>query len=91
MAVTGLATNVTLIIVIFILSLAQPMAISRASGKGPIKIGCKQFTENIIVAEMMALLLEAEGFSVIRKLNLQGTWVCFTALGSGDIDMYPEY
>jgi osmoprotectant transport system substrate-binding protein len=54
-------------------------------------IGSKDFTEEFIVAEMYAYLLEEAGFEVERKLNLGGTPVAHSAIMNGDIDIYPEY
>ncbi len=56
----------------------------------PIKIGSKDFTENLVVAEIYALALEDNGFTVDRKLNL-GSSVVHTAITSSQIDLYPEY
>src|SRR5689334_3945176 len=53
---------------------------------GTIKIGSKDFTEEFIVAEIYAQLLENAGFTVERKLNLGGTPVAHAALIAGDID-----
>ena len=58
---------------------------------GPITIGSKDFTEEFIVAEMYAQLLENAGFTVTRKLNLGGTPIAQAAIVKGDIDLYPEY
>jgi osmoprotectant transport system substrate-binding protein len=57
----------------------------------PVKVGSKNFTEQLILGEMYAQLLEAAGISVERKLNLGGTAVAQAALVKGDIDLYPEY
>ena len=57
----------------------------------PIKVGSKDFTEEFIVGEMYALMLENEGFKVERKHNLGGTPVAQAAITKGDIDLYPEY
>ncbi|MGA9715874.1 MAG: glycine betaine ABC transporter substrate-binding protein [Aeromicrobium sp.] len=54
-------------------------------------VGSKDFTENILLAEMFAQALENEGASVNNKVNLGGTSVNRDALTSGDIDVYPEY
>ena len=54
-------------------------------------VGSKAFPESHLLAEMCALLLEAEGFEVEHRTGLGGTLVCFTALRSGEIDLYPEY
>jgi osmoprotectant transport system substrate-binding protein len=58
---------------------------------GTVKVGSKDFTEEFIVAEMYAQMLENAGFTVDRKLNLGGTPVAQAALVKGDIDLYPEY
>src|SRR5215467_9148211 len=59
--------------------------------QGTIKVGSKDFTEEFIVAEMYAQLLENAAFTVEKKLNLGGTPVAHQALTKGDIDLYPEY
>ena len=56
-----------------------------------IRVGSKDFTEQFIIGEMYALLLEDAGFRVERKLNLGGTPVAHQALLSDEIDVYPEY
>ncbi|HEY1014129.1 MAG TPA: glycine betaine ABC transporter substrate-binding protein [Herpetosiphonaceae bacterium] len=56
-----------------------------------VKIGSKDFTEQFILGEMYALVLENAGYTVERKLNLGGTPIAQAALESGDIDLYPEY
>src|SRR5262245_58841639 len=58
---------------------------------GTIKVGSKDFTEEFIVAEIYAQLLENAGFTVERKLNLGGTPVAQAAIVKGDIELYPEY
>jgi osmoprotectant transport system substrate-binding protein len=62
-----------------------------SASSAPIKVGSKDFTEEFIVGEMYALILENEGFKVERKLNLGGTPVAQAAITKGDIDLYPEY
>lgn len=62
------------------------------SGSGDaVSVGSKDFTEQLILGEMYALMLEEAGLPVERKLNLGGTPVAQAALESGDIDLYPEY
>jgi osmoprotectant transport system substrate-binding protein len=58
---------------------------------GAIKVGSKDFTEQFILGEMYALVLENQGLKVQRKLNLGGTPVAQAGLQSGQIDLYPEY
>jgi osmoprotectant transport system substrate-binding protein len=57
----------------------------------PVRIGSKDFTEQLILGEMYALLLENAGIPVERRLNLGGTQVAHEALAAGEIDLYPEY
>ena len=60
--------------------------------KTEVIIGSKIFTENILLAEMLSLLLEEKyNFKVIRKFNLGGTKLVFDSLINKEIDIYPEY
>src|SRR4051812_38067353 len=59
--------------------------------EGPVRIGSKDFTEQLILGEMYALLLENAGITTERRLNLGGTQVAQEALLAGEIDLYPEY
>jgi len=55
-------------------------------------VGSKNFEESRLLAEMFARVLEDRtGLTVERRFNLAGTQVCFEALRSGAIDLYPEY
>lgn len=56
-----------------------------------ITIGSKDFTEQLVLAELYAQALEAQGYPVQRKLNLGATAVADAALTKGTIDLYPEY
>jgi osmoprotectant transport system substrate-binding protein len=58
----------------------------------PITVGSKNFTEQVILGEIVAQHLEHRlGRSVDRKLNLGGTMLAHQALVRGEIDLYPEY
>lgn len=62
------------------------------SAPGVIVVGSKNFTEQIILGELLAQVIEQQtGLTVERRLNLGGTLVCDEALRRGDIDMYVEY
>jgi osmoprotectant transport system permease protein len=63
-----------------------------ARSSGVITVGSKNFTEQLILGEIIAQTLEREtGLPVRRRLNLGGTLICDRALLTGDIDVYPEY
>jgi osmoprotectant transport system substrate-binding protein len=56
------------------------IAFKPAAAADPIKVGSKNFTEQYILAEMYAALLEHAGFEVERKINLGGTLIAHQAL-----------
>ncbi|MBD5632870.1 MAG: quaternary ammonium transporter [Candidatus Eremiobacteraeota bacterium] len=62
-----------------------------AASASSVAIGSKDFTEELILGELYAQLLEQNGFGVTRKLDLGGTQIAMEALQRGDIDLYPEY
>ncbi len=75
----------------FLLQKVPPLA---AGGRleGKIVIGCKNFTEQFILAHIFALLIENNSsLEVELKTGLAGTKICFDALVNGEIDLYPEY
>jgi osmoprotectant transport system substrate-binding protein len=55
-------------------------------------IGAKNFTEQVILGELMAQEIEAKtGLPVERRFYLAGSYIAQQALASGRIDAYPEY
>lgn len=70
---------------------AHGLPLRAVSAQEPIVIGSKDFTEQLILGEMYALLLENAGLPVEKQLNLGGTQVAQEALVAGEIDLYPEY
>jgi osmoprotectant transport system substrate-binding protein len=57
-----------------------------------ITIGSKFFTEQVILAELVAQHIEAKtGIPVIRKTNLGGSLLVHKALLAGELDLYVEY
>ncbi len=57
-----------------------------------ITIGSKFFTEQVLLAELLAQHIEARtSIAVERKTNLGGTLLVHKALLSGDLDLYVEY
>jgi len=63
----------------------------RGGGERPLRIGSKNFSEQVILGEIAAQGLEARGVHVDRRLNLGGTFVCHQALKAGELGLYPEY
>jgi osmoprotectant transport system permease protein len=63
---------------------------TRSSGAGDVIVGSKDFTESVILAEILAQSLEREGITVQRQFELGGN-IPHDSLISGQIDVYPEY
>lgn len=59
--------------------------------KPKIVVGSKNFTEQLIVGEMVAVLFEDAGYPVDRKLRLGGTGLVHESLVKGEVNVYVEY
>lgn len=78
-------------LVIGLVAALAPLAIGAlAQGRPSYVIGAKNFSEQYILAELMAGRLEREGASVQRRVNL-GSAVAYRALAAGEIDAYVDY
>jgi len=77
---------------LFVTALGLAFAIACAGPEQrPLVVGSKNFTESVILGELLAQKLEGAGCRVDRRLNMGGTFVCDTAIRSGSIDAYVEY
>ncbi|MEX2534149.1 MAG: glycine betaine ABC transporter substrate-binding protein [Trueperaceae bacterium] len=56
-----------------------------------LRIGSKQFTEQIVLGKIMVLALEDAGYDVVDRTNLGSSDVNRLALANDEIDIYPEY
>ena len=73
-------------------SVGSGPANATATQPGSIRIGSKNFTEQVILGEIMAQLIETRtDLAVDRRFNLGGTMICHGALVNGEIDLYAEY
>ena len=79
------------VVAMFLLCGIAAAMLARRGGDDLIRIGSKNFTEQIVLGEIVAQTVEAAGLRVERRLNLGGTFICDRALRSGDIDAYVEY
>lgn len=55
-----------------------------------IRVGSKDFTENLVIAEIYALALEDNGYTVERVSNISSSLIHNSILND-EIDLYPEY
>ena len=66
--------------------------LSSCSHSDRVVVGSKNFTEQVIMGEMLAQQIERKThLPVDRKLNLGGTIVCHEAMTAGQMDTYVEY
>jgi osmoprotectant transport system permease protein len=84
----GRAAGATLLACTVLLGL---LALPRAGEHDAVVVGSKNFTEQVVLGEIVSALLESRGFSVDRRLNLGGTTICHEAVKSGRLDVYVEY
>ena len=64
---------------------------ARPDGESVVTIGSTNFSEQLILAQMYAAVLEKAGVRVETRLNLGTREVVFPALEQGEIDLLPEY
>ncbi len=77
--------------IVLAFSLGACQSKAAASGDGiTIRVGSKDFTENMIVGELYALALEDAGYKVERNFSIAGSLI-HTSIISDEIDLYPEY
>ena len=88
-------TQVSRRIRIAAVALAAGLTLSACGGddgvSATIVVGSKDFTENILLGQMLVVALEEAGIAVEDRTNLGGTVVNRDALLAGDINVYPEY
>jgi osmoprotectant transport system permease protein len=61
-----------------------------SGNRDKVRIGSKDFTESVLLAEIVAQMLEVRGVSVERRFELGGN-LPHEALVGGTLDLYPEY
>ena len=70
---------------------ASVLALPTCSSSNRLRVGSKNFTESIVIAEIYAQALEAAKYSVERRFNLGSSAIALAAMQRGGIDIYPEY
>src|SRR5260370_65843 len=77
---------------LYFLNLIYFLSACHKPPQSKITIGSKFFTEQVILAELLAQHIEAKtGIAVERKTNLGGTLLVHKALLAGELDLYVEY
>jgi osmoprotectant transport system substrate-binding protein len=79
-----------IVISVVLLSLLLPSCAPTHTNR--IVIGSKNFTESLMLGELIAQIIEARThLKVERRFYLAGTYICQQAMLAGRIDIYPEY
>jgi osmoprotectant transport system permease protein len=86
MSVQRAAVSALLVVVAVVVLGAAP-----AAAAPPLRVGSKAFAESVILGEAAGLLAAAAGAPVEDRPALGGTRLCWDALLSGALDLYPEY
>lgn len=69
-----------------------PQPVLAQQTQRPVVISSKNFTENRLLAEIIAQLIESRtDIPVERKFNLGATLIVFQAMKNGEVDIYPDY
>ncbi|GAA4429434.1 glycine betaine ABC transporter substrate-binding protein [Georgenia halophila] len=69
----------------------EPAGIQPHENAGPISVGSKNFTEQIILGKIAVLALRAAGYTVTDATNIPGSNPARAAMVNGDTDMQWEY
>jgi len=85
--------NITRTILIMVLVIAFAFTASGCTSNTTdvIKVGSKEFSEQLILGQITVLALENAGFKVEDKTNIAGSDKVRSALVKGEIDLYWEY
>jgi osmoprotectant transport system permease protein len=84
--------HVGVLAVAAVLAVVTAAAGRTSGGRVDLVVGSKNFTEQVVLGELVAQVIERHaGLTVERRLNLGGTSIAHEALLSGGIDVYVEY
>jgi osmoprotectant transport system substrate-binding protein len=76
----------------FVVLLAFLLSFPGCSHRTRIVVGCKNFTEQIVLGELIAQQIENKThLPVERRFYLGGTYIAHQSILAGRIDVYPEY
>lgn len=71
--------------------LGGTLILPRCASSNALRVGSKDFVEDITIAQIYAGALQRAGFTVEKRMDLGSTQIATEALLRADIDLYPEY
>ena len=83
--------HVVIVALVALLAVATAVSGRASTGRADLIVGSKNFTEQVVLGELLAQAIERQGLTVDRRLNLGGTAIAHEALLGGGIDVYVEY
>ncbi len=86
-ATMGQTVGSVLIACLSLFALAEPFLRPRSD----IRIGCKNFTENLILGHILKLVIESHTDLTVDLIPNLGSNFAYKSLLNGNIDVYPEY
>lgn len=86
-----LKTGMLMVAVLVVLAAIFAPSASYAASKGKFTVGSKEFTEQLILGNMVSLIMKDAGYDVVNKIPLGGTNIVRQALVSKQINGYIEY
>jgi osmoprotectant transport system permease protein len=85
-------SSVVTLTVVALVAVVVGGAVLASASRPAVVVGSKNFTEQLILGELMAQAIErSTHLQVDRRLNLGGTLICNRAIRAGEIDLYVEY
>ena len=80
------------VVMLLIIAMAAGCGGGKSSGAGDvIKVGSKDYSEQLILAQLAIQILEANGIKTEDRSNVSGSDTCRKALETGEFSMYWEY
>jgi osmoprotectant transport system permease protein len=76
---------------VFMVIALAAAAMAAPAEPAPVHVGSKNFTESIVLAEIVVAQAHHDGMSIEHRQALGGTRILWRALEEGSIDLYPEY
>src|SRR5690348_12675647 len=64
---------------------------AQATPAGSARVGSKNFTESLVLADILQLLAQRRGLRLVQQRAMGGTAILWQALLRDAIDVYPEY
>ena len=79
------------LIMVFVMVFGIFACAKKSTSDVTIKVGSKDFTEQLILGQLAIIALREAGYNVEDKTNVAGSDTCRKALESGEFDLYWEY